>query len=355
MGAPMRQAYLPPSVARREQARRRVLLVSTGALTVLSTSPVFGHHLARGAGQAFLQGTDHIGELCLVALHVLLAPVHGLFHLLLLAGLAYAAWDRLRAWRRSRRVLAPLDARVPTAGDAIWAAAIDAGVAPRTLRVVRGLPNPAFTVGWLRPRVYVAHELAERLTRAELSAVIAHEGAHVARRDPLRLSVLRFFALMLFWIPVLRRLADDVADEAEVQADDRAAGDEPMVLASAILSVAWWSPRPAPFAGAVGFTRHDILERRVRRLAGEDIACGTYVTRRSLVAAAAALVLVWASGVVVAHPLPAQGLHTGSGPRALAPDARPDFTRHEGPTLLHLFCDGVSFGGVHHHCPQASA
>ena len=354
MSSHARRTYLPRSVATREQARRRVLLVSIGALTVLSTSPVFGHHLARGADQAFLQGTDHVGELCLVALHVLLAPVHGVFHVLLLVGLAYAAWDRLRAWRRTSCVLAPLDAREPVPGDAIWAAATDAGVAPRLVRVVSGLPNPAFTVGWLRPRVYVARELAERLPRAELAAVLAHEGAHVERRDPLRLSVLRFFALTLFWIPALKRLADDVADEAEVQADDHAAGDEPLVLASAILSVAQWSPRPAPVAGAVGFTCHDILERRVRRLAGQEPACGTHVTRRSLVAAAAALVLVWTSGVVVAHPLPAQGPHAESE-HALAPAGQPDCTHHEGPALLHLFCDGVSLGGVHHHCPHASA
>lgn len=345
-------SYLPPSVATREQARRRTLLVSIGALTLLSTSPVFGHHLAHGADRAFLQGTDHIGELCLVALHVLLAPVHGGFHLLLIGGLAFASWDRLRAWQRTRRVLAPLDARVPASGDAFWTAAVDAGIEPRTLHVVEGLPNPAFTVGWRRPRVYVARQLAERLSRAELAAVLAHEGAHVTRRDPLRLSVLRFFALTLFWIPALKRLADDVADEAEVQADDRAAGDEPLVLASAILSVAQWAPRDTLVAGAVGFSSHDILERRVRRLAGEETTCRSHVTRRSLAAAAAALALVWTSGVVVAHPLPAQALHVGHARATGVPD---DCTHHDGPALLHLFCDGISFGAMRHHCPHARA
>ena len=71
--------------------------------------------------------------------------------------------------------------------------------------VVSGLPNPAFTVGWFHPMVYVAAELAEWLTSDELAAVLAHERAHLGRRDPLRLSVLRFLGRTLFWLPALHR------------------------------------------------------------------------------------------------------------------------------------------------------
>jgi len=349
-----RVSYLPQSVTAREESRRRMLLLSIGALTLLSTSPVFGHHLAQGADQAFLHDVDHIGQLCLVALHLLLAPVHGLFHFLLIGGLAYASWDRFHAWWRTRRVLEPLDAGLPIPGDVFWTAAVDAGIDPRAVRVVDGLPNPAFTVGWLRPRVYVARQLSQRLSRAELVAVLAHEGAQVMRRDPLRLSVLRFFALTLFWIPALKRLADDVADEAEIQADDRAAGSDPLVLASAILAVAEWTPRRASVPGAVGFTRHDILERRVRRLAGEDTASRTHVTWRSLVGAAAALVLVWTSGVVVVHPLPGQTTHSAREHTG-AVEGRPDCTTHDGPALVHLFCEGRALGAAQHRCLHADA
>ena len=41
----------------------------------------------------------------------------------------------------------------------------------------------------------------------------------IARRDPLRLSLMRFLACTLFYIPALRRLADDLTDEAEIEAD----------------------------------------------------------------------------------------------------------------------------------------
>ena len=38
--------HLTPGLVRREQERRRVVLLSIAALIVLGTSPVFGHHLA---------------------------------------------------------------------------------------------------------------------------------------------------------------------------------------------------------------------------------------------------------------------------------------------------------------------
>ncbi|MBK6489010.1 MAG: hypothetical protein IPF98_19660 [Gemmatimonadetes bacterium] len=51
--------------------------------------------------------------------------------------------------------------------------------------------------------------------------------------------------------------------------------------------------------------QHDaLLERRVRRLAGEMAVVSSHLTRRSLLGAAAMLSAVWVSGLVVAHPMP---------------------------------------------------
>lgn len=166
------------SLVSREQAHRRALLLGVGALLLLSVSPVFGHHFATGLEHA-LRGKDHLGIVCLIALHEMLQPVHRLFHGLVLVGLAYAAFDRVRAALRVRRVLAPLEVASPAPGDPFWQAAMAVEVSPSRLRVVRGLPNPAFTVGWLRPRIYVAAALPERLSPAELEALLAHESGPV--------------------------------------------------------------------------------------------------------------------------------------------------------------------------------
>jgi hypothetical protein len=64
-------AYLVTDVAASEQSHRRAVLVGIGTLIVLSTAPVFGHHLAVGA-DSLLAGRDHLGALCLIALHYLL-------------------------------------------------------------------------------------------------------------------------------------------------------------------------------------------------------------------------------------------------------------------------------------------
>jgi Zn-dependent protease with chaperone function len=336
-----------------EQTHRRILLLSAAILIVVSVSPVFGHHIAKRA-DALLTGYDHLGSVCLIALYRLLAPVHAMFHVLLWFGIAYAIGDRTRAWFSLRRTLRALESKVPALDDALSIAARRVGLAPDRVRAVEGLPNPAFTTGFWRPNVYVAASLPEALDVPQLEAVLAHEAAHVARRDPVRLSLMRFLVCMLFYIPALRRLADDLTDEAEIDADDAAvAQSEPLVLASAILALAAWAtPRGAssdvhpllsgsavafqPFAP---FQRVDLLERRVRRLAGEPTTMGTHVTRRSLGGAGATLVAVWVSGLMMAYPLPAEGVGSDSAfPHEHASMAH---CEHRGAFVLsHLFCLG---------------
>ena len=359
--------YLRASARAREHRHRRVLLLGLAAALLLSLTPVVGRHLI-GAAHQPLTGIDHIGAVCLVALHLLLAPVHAALHVLLGAGVAYAVWDRLRAWRRARRALAPLDGAAPVAGDPFWKAAEAARLEPGRLRIVAGLPSPAFTAGWLSPVVYVARELASgprRLPAAELAAVIAHERAHVARRDPLRFSVLRAVAKTLFWIPGLRGLSDDVADEAEIRADDAAASVVgPLTLASALVALGAWrlptgpfgEPAPdytvgfaarasAPSQGgshAVPFVRHDLLDRRVRRLAGEDTTPASRVTRRSVAGAALALGVVWASCLVDVHDLPHDA--AASGVVDIAHAAHCHHLRTSA--ISHLFCRLGATGGL---------
>ena len=328
----------------RELARHRVTLVAIGLLLILGTSPVYAHHIFSLGGAQLLAGMDHIGTLCLTALHLLLQPVHSIFHVVLLAGVAYAVWDRARAWRALRRTLSMLEQRIPDVSDVFGRACATVGVDPSRVRIVRGLPNPAFTVGLLRPRVYLAAELATGLARDELLAVLAHEGVHVRRRDPLRLFLLRLLACTLFWIPALRRLAEDMSDEAELLADDVAVRGEPLALASAILALANWSAHRNAPPLAVGFRQDALLERRIRRLVGEDVPARRHVTRRSLLSAGLALSLVWSSGVLMAHPLPNEVHRSGHEVHC----------EHDGAfALAHLFCLGSPFGQVRHEdCPH---
>ena len=320
----------------REHRHRRLVVMGLTSLLLLTTLPIFGHHIVEIDEP--LSRLQHLGVLCVKALGLMFIPVHWGFHAALVAGLAYALWDRLQASLNLSRVLAPLECLVPVDGDPIAEAARLTGVDTRIIRVVPGLPNPAFTAGAISPRIYVAAGIADRLTAGELALVLAHEGAHVAQRDPLWLSIYRFLSCTLFWIPALRSLADDMAAEAEIRADDVAGARDPLVLASAILRLASYRSSRA-VAGAVGFDSPDLLDRRIRRLAGEDTPLPTHVTRLSLGGAFLSVALVVMSGVAAA-----QSAHVGETTHC----------RHaESLALTHLFCGGWSDERTGSRCPHA--
>jgi len=96
----------------------------------------------------------------------------------------------------------------------------------------------AFCAGLLRPRVFLSATARDRLSEEELRAVLAHEGHHVLRHDPLRLFAARILADALFFVPALHRLEQRYAELAELAADEaavRAAGSA--ALASALLKL----------------------------------------------------------------------------------------------------------------------
>lgn len=97
----------------------------------------------------------------------------------------------------------------------------------------------AFCAGLLHPRVYVSTGAVEILAPEELDAVLAHEHHHAHHHDPLRLFLARMLSDSLFFLPVLRRLADRYAAVAELAADaaavQRHRGDS-RALAGALLA-----------------------------------------------------------------------------------------------------------------------
>jgi Zn-dependent protease with chaperone function len=99
----------------------------------------------------------------------------------------------------------------------------------------------AFCAGLLRPRVYVSTGALELLDDVALRAVLAHERAHVRRRDPLRVACGRVIAGALFYVPGLGELHRRQMALAELSADERAIADAPenrAALARAMLSFA---------------------------------------------------------------------------------------------------------------------
>lgn len=109
--------------------------------------------------------------------------------------------------------------------------------AQRLARLAEGSLPMALTVGLFRPRVIIGSTLAGILPAQLLAVVVAHERAHVERRDNLRKVVTRLFALL--HAPRVRALLQEDLELACEEACDRRAASEagdPLLVADAILA-----------------------------------------------------------------------------------------------------------------------
>jgi Zn-dependent protease with chaperone function len=135
-------------------------------------------------------------------------------------------------------------------------------------------PGPVATlVGVLWPRLYLSRAVVEALTPEEHAAVLAHETAHMRRRDNLArwimLATPDLYAATRFGIQTAQQwaaAAERLADEAAVAGNPRMA----VALAAALVTVARLMP-PAPRISlpTSGLDDGGILAERVRRLLGE--------------------------------------------------------------------------------------
>jgi Zn-dependent protease with chaperone function len=138
------------------------------------------------------------------------------------------------------------------------------------------LPQPiALLAGWLRPSLLVDRHLWASLEPAHREAVLAHERAHITRRDPLVLAALR---LLTSVAPraAARRLMRDWLDHAELRADAAAASSvSPLTLAEALVACARVTPTHKGLL-RLAWTSGN-LDRRVRALV--DLAPGSHDAR----------------------------------------------------------------------------
>lgn len=128
-------------------------------------------------------------------------------------------------------------------------------------------------VGSLRPRLFVANQIFESLTPAELTAALEHENGHISAHDNLKRTVVRACRDLSF-ISLDRELDNAWLEASELAADEFAARQDRSIgldLASAIIKIARMIPsgsRPAITAGAFLASEESArgFSARVRRL-----------------------------------------------------------------------------------------
>lgn len=311
-----------PSGAASAEARRRLVL-SLGVATVLTVSVL---PLTGGVGALAGPLVERCQELlahCALALRAAGTSVRWMPWAVLAAGVLYAVVDRLRLARRVARLIAAQPQRPPCPGERLHQLAGQYGVETRVVVLTGQAPNPAFTAGVVRPVIYVAETLQTLLTEPELRATFRHELHHLRRRDPLRFAAMRFAAKILFWLPLVRVLAEEMMEEAELLADDFAAqpdgGADPLDVASALLKIGRASSRAiagggdvavGPFAtpaGTAGIGGMRVLTRRVRRLGGETAVLPVVLPVRPTVFSTTVLLALW--GLTALLPARADAAH----------------------------------------------
>jgi beta-lactamase regulating signal transducer with metallopeptidase domain/predicted negative regulator of RcsB-dependent stress response len=127
--------------------------------------------------------------------------------------------------------------------------------------------------GWLRPSVILPDQLFEYLSEAELHAVLAHELAHVARRDNLSAAAARAIVSAFWFHPLLWWIEQRMLAEREAACDEMvlAHGADPADYVSAILKVCRMSfAGPAGASGYAGATGSN-LEHRMEQIMSAHI------------------------------------------------------------------------------------
>lgn len=136
---------------------------------------------------------------------------------------------------------------------------------------VPGAARLCHAVGIFQPRVLVSAELAWAMEPRELRAALAHEQAHLRRRDPGGLIALAIASL--FAVPGVARcfLArfQEAAEEA-CDAEAAVAVANPRLVAIALVNVAGLQLQSSELDAVVPAFGEGSLERRVRRLLDAD-------------------------------------------------------------------------------------
>jgi beta-lactamase regulating signal transducer with metallopeptidase domain len=172
----------------------------------------------------------------------------------------HGIWRGARACLAARALLARCRERAP---DEAAARREEAAPGQPVHLLEAGEPLVAVIGAW-RPCLVAAESVRAACSAEEFRAVIAHETAHLAARDNLKLLMLVASPDALAWTPLAARLTSQWRAAAEREADQRATGSDPerrLALASALLKVARLAQSPKPTVLGMSVAEDDVAGR----------------------------------------------------------------------------------------------
>jgi Zn-dependent protease with chaperone function len=210
----------------------------------------------------------HAVEAAIHASSLLHGVLHGANGVVLVAGL-YFLGRTVYVFSQMRTFQGTLRRSTPVAEYAVTGEAFYCLSSPRPL---------CFTGGSLHPVVFLTTGLREQLSERELTAVLAHEAAHVRRRDPLLGTGLTLFYTLLP-LPGSGRLLRDWQAAVERFCDQEAARQigSPHDVASALVHVARLvarQPEKLPHGACFTEAAVDVEDRVTTLLQVSSASCG---------------------------------------------------------------------------------
>lgn len=194
----------------------------------------------------------------------------------------------LRAARRSAQRAIVVGQMPGNVRDLALRVAADLQVPPPTVTVVPSCPGGAYVVGSREPIIVLDRDLVARLDPHELEGVIAHELAHIRRRDNGVATLVGIIRDVAFFVPGIGWAARQLHRERELAADQVAVGatGKPGALAGGLLKVL--EVGPGSRSPCAAFAPHGSLVDRVTVLV--DDRPSPSGTRRRLEVGAAAVI-----------------------------------------------------------------
>lgn len=173
--------------------------------------------------------------------------------------------------------------------------------APFAVRTSKSTLEPGI-FGIYNPVLLLPEGITERLSPAQLAAILAHEATHVRRRDNLT-AALHMFVQALFWFhPMTWWIQARLIEERECACDEAvlAENNEAEVYAESILNVCKFYVE-SPLTCASGVTGSD-LKKRIMRIMTNRSTRKLDLSRKLLLGCAAAIALAVPLSFGLLHP-----------------------------------------------------
>jgi beta-lactamase regulating signal transducer with metallopeptidase domain len=199
-------------------------------------------------------------------------------------------------WRFAARLRSSSHSAPPEWQRHLESVAAQVGTRNPVRLLVSSLVDVPTVIGWLRPVILVPVEFLTRFSVEHITALLAHEIAHIRRHDYLA-SILQSIAeAVLFYHPAIWWISVQIRAERELCCDDLAVAVSGDVLAYAQALAELESRQPARLAPVLAANGGSLVNR-IRRLIEPANTIGDSLPGPG---AAWTMILLWAAGVGVA-------------------------------------------------------